>query len=94
MYKVINMTFETDEELQQQLAEHTDAIHNNMLYGIDKSFNEDDDITIIAWLNHEYTVSIPKDQWIESLEFTLKYFITKEEYEKCSEVKQLIDKLS
>lgn len=94
MYKIVNINFESDIEFQQQMAEHADAIHNNTLYGIDNAFNEDDDVTFIALLNDDSFLAIPKEQWLENLENTLQYFISTEEYEKCSEVKQLVDKIS
>ena len=94
MHKVINITYETDTEFQQQLAKHADTIHNNTLYGIDESFNTNDDVAFIAFLNHDSIMAIPEDQWLENLQNTLDYFISTEEYEKCSEVKQLMDKLS
>ena len=94
MHKVINITYETETEFQQQLAKHADIIHNNTLYGIDESFNTDDDVAFIAFLKHDSIMAIPEEQWLENLDNTLNYFISTEEYEKCSEVKQLIDKLS
>lgn len=94
MYKIININFETEIEFQQQMAEHADTIHNNTLYGIDEAFNTDDDVTFVAFLNHDCMMAIPKDLWLENLENTLQYFISTEEYEKCSEVKQLVDKIS
>jgi hypothetical protein len=94
MYKIININFETEIEFRQQMAEHADTIHNNTLYGIDEAFNTDDDVTFVAFLNHDSIMAIPKDLWLENLENTLQYFISTEEYEKCSEVKQLVDKIS
>ena len=94
MYKIVNLNFETEIEFQQQMAEHADTIHNNTLYGIDEAFNTDDDVTFVAFLNHDSMMAIPKDLWLENLENTLQYFISTEEYEKCSEVKQLVDKIS
>ena len=94
MHKVINITYETETEFRQQMEEHADTIHNNTLYGIDESFNTDDDVAFIAFLNHDSIMAIPKEEWLENLQNTLDYFISTEEYEKCSEVKQLMDKLS
>lgn len=94
MHKVINITYETDIEFMQQLEEHADTIHNNTLYGIDEAFNTDDDVAFIAYLNHDSMMAIPEEQWLDNLDHTLNYFISTEEYEKCSEVKQLINKLA
>lgn len=94
MYKIVNLNFETEIEFQQQMAEHAETIHDNTLYGIDKAFNEEDDVTFIAFLNGDSMLAISKDDWLENLENTLDYFISTQEYEKCSEVKQLVDKIS
>ncbi len=94
MHKVINIIYETDTEFMQQMEEHADTIHNNTLYGIDEAFNTDDDVAFIAFLNHDSIMAIPEDQWLENLENTLQYFIDIENYEKCSEVQQLINKIS
>ena len=72
---------------------YADIIHNNTLYGIYKAVSDDDDIAPIAFLNRDSLMAIPKEQWLDNLEHTLEYFISTEEYEKCSEVKQLVDKL-
>ena len=93
MHKVINITYETDIEFMQQMEKHADTIHNNTLYGIDEAFNTDDDVAFIAFLNHDSIMAIPEDQWLENLENTLQYFLDIENYEKCSEVKQLMDKI-
>jgi len=94
MHKVINITYETDTEFRQQMEEYADIIHNNTLYGIDEAFNTDDDNAFIAFLNNDSIMAIPKGEWLDNLEHTLEYFESIEEYEKCSEVKQLIDKIS
>ena len=45
-------------------------------------------------LNDKDTIlGCPPESWIDNLQMSLEYFIDIEEYEKCSEVKQLLDKL-
>jgi hypothetical protein len=94
MHKIINIDFESEIEFRQQMEEHADIIHNNTLYGIDESFNKDEDNVVVAFLNGDSIMAIPKEEWLSNLDNTLTYFISTEEYEKCTEVKQLIDKLS
>ena len=94
MYKIVHINFVNEIEFQQQMSEHADAIHHNTLYGIDKAFNADEDVTFVALLNDDSFLAISKEQWMENLENTLDYFILTEEYEKSSEVKQLMNKLS
>ena len=87
--------YETDEEFQQQLEIHRHAIHIRTLYAIkyayDTKFNGD--ITI-AFLNDQDTLlQCSPHEWVKNLKSTLDYFVEIEEYEKCSEVKELIDNL-
>ena len=49
----------------------------------------------IAFLNDEDTiVGCPQDVWVDNLEMSLEYFIDIEDYEKCQEVQQLINKIN
>ena len=89
------LIFETDMEFKQELSKYEHEIHIRTLYAIQYACdtNFEDDITI-AFMNDEETIlSVPKDCWKENLENTLQYFIDIEDYEKCKEVKQLMDKV-
>jgi|TARA_R110002020_G_scaffold84189_1_gene208754 hypothetical protein len=89
------LKFETDTEFHQELSKHEHAIHTRTLYSIGYALNTeyDDEITI-AFLNDEDTIlGCPPDVWVDNLEMTLDYFISIEDYEKCQEVKELLDKI-
>lgn len=48
----------------------------------------------IAEIKHtDIILSVPKSEWKGGLENAMKYYIEKEEYEECSEIKKLINKL-
>ncbi len=38
-------------------------------------------------------VSVPKTQWKPGLENAMDYYIEREEYEECSKIKKLIERL-
>ena len=87
--------FNDEDEFHVQLDKHRHAVHIRTLYAIkyayDTKFN--DEITI-AFLNDEDTIlGCPPDVWIDNLEMTMDYFIEIEDYERCQEVKELIDNL-
>ncbi len=87
--------YDSDETFSEQLDNHRHAIHIRTLYAIkyayDTKFN--DNITI-AFLNDKDTIlGCPPDVWIDNLQMTMEYFIEIEDYERCQEVKELIDKL-
>ena len=89
------LKFENDLQFHQELSKYEHEIHMRTLYAIkyayDTKFN--DEITI-AFLNDEDTIlGCPPEAWIDNLQMTLEYFIQIEDYEKCSEVKELIDNL-
>ena len=93
MYKKINIECNSDDEFDQAMYGLANDIHSNTLYAIDEAFNTNEEDAIIAYINTDGLLSIPKDLWVENLENTLDYFISTEEYEKCSEVKQLLTKI-
>ena len=43
--------------------------------------------------NHDVIISVPKDEWKAGLENAMNYYIKTEEYEECSKIKKLIDRL-
>ena len=89
------LKFDTDTQFRQALSDNAHKIHMRTLYAIkyayDTKFNGD--ITI-AFLNDEDTLlQCSPTEWITNLQSTLDYFVEVEEYEKCSETKELIDNL-
>ena len=89
------LKFNNDTEFHQALSDNAYEIHVRTLYAIDYAYNTnfDEEITI-AYLNDKDTIlGCPPESWIDNLQMSLEYFINIEEYEKCSEVKQLLDKL-
>ena len=43
--------------------------------------------------NHDIIISVSKDEWKPGLEKAMNYYIEREEYEVCSKIKKLINKL-
>ena len=50
-------------------------------------------VNIAEIKNYDLILNIPKSEWKGGLEIAMKYYIEKEEYEECSEIKKLINKL-
>ena len=89
------LKFENDTQFHQELSKYEHEIHMRTLYAIkyayDTKFN--DEITI-AFLNDEDTIlGCPPEVWIDNLQLTMDYFIEIEDYERCQEVKELINTL-
>jgi flavoprotein len=48
----------------------------------------------IAEIKHtDIILSVPKDEWRGGLENAMEYYIEREEYEECSKIKKIINKL-
>ena len=43
--------------------------------------------------NHDVIISVPKTEWKGGLKNAMNYYIEREEYEECSKIKKLIEKL-
>ena len=43
--------------------------------------------------NHDIIISVPKTEWKAGLEQAMDYYIEREEYEECSKIKAIIEKI-
>ena len=50
-------------------------------------------VNIAEIKNHDLIISVSKDEWKPGLEKAMEYYIEKEEYEECSKIKNLIERL-
>ena len=50
-------------------------------------------VNIAEIKNLDVVVSVPKTEWKAGLENAMDYYIKKEEYEECSKIKKLINRL-
>ncbi len=50
-------------------------------------------VNIAEIKNHDVIISVPKDEWKSGLKNAMKYYIKTEEYEMCSKIQKLIEKI-
>ena len=50
-------------------------------------------VNIAEIKNHDVIISVPKTEWKGGLKNAMNYYIETEEYEECSKIKKLIEKL-
>ena len=50
-------------------------------------------VNIAEIKHHDVIISVPKDEWKSGLENAMEYYIKIEEYEICSKIKKLIEKI-
>ena len=93
--KELTLRFDNDDEFMQVMEDNEYIIHSRTLEGINNAFdiNSKEDV-VIAHLNDDEIMGIPEDCWKDNLEMSMEYFTSIEDYEKCNEIKQLIDKLN
>jgi hypothetical protein len=62
----------------------------NIAEGIEDNLES---VNIAEIKNQDVVVSVPKSQWKPGLENAMNYYIEREEYEECSKIKKLIERL-
>ena len=69
-------------------------IYKSLVEGVSEAIKDNrDKIRICEIKNQNVYITVEKKDWKESLDKALKFYINKEEYEECSKIKNLIDKL-
>jgi len=66
------------------------SLVTNIADGIDDDLES---VNVAEIKNYDVIVSVPKAQWKPGLENAMDYYIEREEYEECSKIKKLIEKL-
>ena len=66
------------------------SLVTNIAEGIkDKS----ESVNIAEIKNYDVIISVPKTEWKSGLEKAMDYYIEKEEYEECSKIKKILNRL-
>ena len=55
--------------------------------------DESASVNVAEIKNYDIIISVPKSEWKGGLENAMDYYIKREEYEECSKIKKLIDRL-
>jgi len=89
------LKFSSDIEFQIELSKHAHAIHTRTLYAIKHAYmiEWDDDVTIAFLNNRDTMLGCHPDDWVTNLQRSLAYFVSIEDYEKCTEAKEIIENL-
>ena len=66
------------------------SLVSNIAEGIEDNLES---VNIAEIKNHDIILSVSKDEWKPGLEKAMDYYIEKEEYEECSKIKKLIEKI-
>tara|TARA_Y100000592_G_C5430554_1_gene298150 strand:- start:875 stop:1147 length:273 start_codon:yes stop_codon:yes gene_type:complete len=63
---------------------------SNIAEGIEDKLES---INVAEIKNHDIILSVPKSEWKSGLKNAMNYYIKTEEYEECTKIKNLIEKL-
>ena len=55
--------------------------------------DKSESVSIAEIKNHDVIINVPKTEWKAGLENAMNYYIKTEEYEECSKIKKLIERL-
>jgi len=66
------------------------SLVTNIANGIEDDLES---VNVAEIKNHNVIISVPKDEWKAGLENAMNYYIKTEEYEECSKIKKLIERL-
>lgn len=82
--------FEYNEELKSKKHQ----VYKSLIDGVTEAIKTDkEEIKLCEIKNSNIFITVEKQEWKNSLDSALEYYISTEEYEECSKIKNLIDKL-
>ena len=67
------------------------SLVSNIADGIEDDLES---VNIAEIKNYDVIISVPKTEWKSGLEKAMEYYIKTEEYEECSTIKNLINKIN
>ena len=67
------------------------SLVSNIAEGIEDKLES---VNIAEIKNHDIIISVSKNEWKPGLKKAMEYYIEKEEYEECSKIKNLINKIN
>ena len=69
-------------------------VYKSLIEGVSEAIdNNSSKVKICEVKNSNLYITVEKRDWKSSLDSALQFYINKEEYEECSKIKDLIDKL-
>ena len=82
--------FEYNEELKS--SKH--QVYKSLIDGVSEAIkNNKTEVKLCEVKNSNIFITVEKQEWKNSLDSALQYYINTEEYEQCSKIKDLIEKI-
>jgi len=81
-------------EFNEELKSKKHQVYKSLIDGVTEAIKSDKkEIKLCEVKNSNIYITVEKQEWKNSLDSALQYYVNTEEYEKCSKIKNLIDKL-
>ena len=69
-------------------------VYNSLVESVTNGLKLDlESVNIAEIKNTDIIINIPKTEWKSGLENAMNYYIEKEEYEECSKIKKILERL-
>ena len=81
-------------EYNEELSSKKHQVYKSLIEGVSDAIKTDkEEIKLCEAKNSNTYITVEKPEWKKSLDSALQYYIDMEEYEKCSKIQKLINKL-
>ena len=81
-------------EFNEELKSKKHQVYKSLIEGVSEAIKTNKkEIKLCEVKNSNLYITVEKPKWKKSLDSALQYYVDKEEYEQCSKIKNLIDKL-
>ena len=81
-------------EFNEELSSKRPQVYKSLIEGVSEAIKTNKkEIKLCEVKNTNTYITVEKPEWKASLDSALQYYINREEYEECSKIKNLIDKL-
>tara|TARA_B100000287_G_scaffold427727_1_gene477860 strand:+ start:1434 stop:1703 length:270 start_codon:yes stop_codon:yes gene_type:complete len=81
-------------EYNEELSSKKKQVYKSLVEGVSEAIKSNkEEIKLCEVKNSNVYITVEKPEWKESLDSALQFYINREEYEQCSKIKNLIDKL-
>ena len=81
-------------EFNEELSPKKHQVYKSLIDGVTEAIKENKKEIKLCEVKHSgIYITVEKTEWKKSLDSALQYYIDIEEYEQCSKIKNLIDKL-
>ena len=81
-------------EYNEELSTNKQKVYKSLIDGVSEAIKSNKkEIKLCEVKNSNIYITVEKSKWKSSLDSALQFYINKEEYEECSKIKDLIDKL-